>query len=194
MVLLKRAKNCASGHAGPTENNCLHVGFILAESLTGLRGNRPGSLALLAAYHTSNSFRSTVSLIISHRKLWHIFRNFLASLCLKTTTLSGWNATTKSPPSRLIDTCLRKGRAFFRKDSTTSSTDIYATDMPTKPNEGTVAAVKPIGQLMRVSVRAGRQEVAGHRGVQSQGPSRLGRATRTTHARSACSALRAGVA
>jgi len=59
----------------------------------------------------------------------------------------GRNVTTKSSSSRLIDTCLRKGKSLFRKDSTTSNSDIYATDMPTKPHEVTVPAVKPFSQL-----------------------------------------------
>src|ERR1700730_11777034 len=75
--------------------------------------------------------------------------------------LSGRNVTTKSSPSRLIDTCLLKGSAFLRKDSTTSKSDIYATHMPTKPHESTVPAMKPIGQLMRVTVRAGRRPETG---------------------------------
>jgi hypothetical protein len=36
----------------------------------------------------------------------------------------GRNVTTKSSPSRLIETCLRKRSALFRKASTTSSSDI----------------------------------------------------------------------
>jgi hypothetical protein len=63
----------------------------------------------------------------------------------------GRNVTTKSSSSRLIDTCLRKGKALFLKDSTTSNADIFATDMPTKPHKSTVPAVKPIAQLKRGS-------------------------------------------
>jgi hypothetical protein len=66
----------------------------------------------------------TVSLTTSQRNKRHIFRSALASLCLKTVILLGWNATTKSMPSRLIDTCLRTDRKSFRKDSTVSSADI----------------------------------------------------------------------
>jgi hypothetical protein len=39
---------------------------------------------------------------------------------------------TKSSSSRLIDTCLRKGTALFRKDSTTSNADIFATHILTR--------------------------------------------------------------
>jgi hypothetical protein len=44
----------------------------------------------------------------------------------------GRNVTTKSSSSRLIDTCLRKGKALFRKDSTTSNADIFATHILTR--------------------------------------------------------------
>jgi hypothetical protein len=38
----------------------------------------------------------------------------------------------KISPSRLIDTCLLKGKALFRKDSTTSNADIFATRILTR--------------------------------------------------------------
>ena len=44
----------------------------------------------------------------------------------------GRNVTTKSSPSRLIDTCLRKDTTLFRKDSTTSNADIFATHILTR--------------------------------------------------------------
>jgi len=68
------------------------------------------------------SASGTASLTISHRSWWHTLLSALASACRKTIKLSGWYATTKSSPSRLIDTCLRKS-ALFRNASTASSTD-----------------------------------------------------------------------
>jgi hypothetical protein len=84
-----------------------------------------------ASYQEAKSPGSaTVSLTTSQRNWRHIFRSPPASLCLKTMILLGWNATTKSVPSRLIDTCLRRDTKSLRKDSTVSSTDIrYPTDI-----------------------------------------------------------------
>ena len=77
----------------------------------------------------TSSGSGTVSLTISHRSWRHILLSALASPCRKTIKLSGWYATTKSSPSRLIDTCLRK-RVLFRNASTVSSTDITPPHMP----------------------------------------------------------------
>jgi hypothetical protein len=74
----------------------------------------------------------TVSLTISHRRERHIFRSSLASLCRIATMFWGRNVMTKSSSSRLIDTCIRKGKALFRNDSTTSNADIFATHILTK--------------------------------------------------------------
>jgi hypothetical protein len=79
-----------------------------------------------------SSASGTVSLTISHRREWHIFRSSLASLCRKATMFWGRNVTTKSSSSRLIDTCLRKGKVLFRKDSTTSNADMFTTHILTK--------------------------------------------------------------
>ena len=82
----------------------------------------------------TSSGSGTVSLTISHRSWRHTFLNALASACRKTIKLSGWYATTKSSPSRLIDTCLRK-RALFRNASTASITDIMPPHIVTKPHQ-----------------------------------------------------------
>jgi hypothetical protein len=60
-------------------------------------------------YQDARSLGSgTVSLTISHRSERQSFLSAFASLCRKMTMLSGWNATTKSLPSRLIETCRLK--------------------------------------------------------------------------------------
>jgi hypothetical protein len=82
----------------------------------------------------TSSGSGTVSLTISHRSWRHTLLNALASACRKTINLSGWYATTKTSPSRLIDTCLRK-RALFRNASTVSSTDITPPHILTKPHQ-----------------------------------------------------------
>jgi hypothetical protein len=60
---------------------------------------------------------------ISHRREWQIFLSGFASLCRNTTMLWGWNVTTKSPPSRPIDTC-RRGGNRVRPDVVPLCTDI----------------------------------------------------------------------
>jgi hypothetical protein len=55
----------------------------------------------------------------------------------------GRNVTTKSSSSRLIDTCLRKGKALFRKDSTTSNADIFATHILTRTGNHFTALATP---------------------------------------------------
>jgi hypothetical protein len=71
------------------------------------------SLRLCASvqlYQDARSFGSgTVSLTISHRSEWQTLLNALASLFRNTTMSSGWNATTKSLSSCLIDTRRRGG-------------------------------------------------------------------------------------
>ena len=65
----------------------------------------------------------TVSLTISHPSEWQILLSGCASLCRNTTMLLGWKATTKSPPSRPIDTC-RRGGNRVPPDAVPPSTDI----------------------------------------------------------------------
>ena len=94
----------------------------------------PGSNQQDPYQDLTSSGSGTVSLTISHRSCWHTLLSALASACRKTIKLSGWYATTKSSPSRLIDTCLRK-RAPFRNASTASSTDITTPHILTKPHQ-----------------------------------------------------------
>jgi hypothetical protein len=67
-----------------------------------------GNYLRAGTYQDARSFGSgTVSLTISHRREWQILLSGLASLWRNTMMLWGWNLTTKSPPSRSIDTCRR---------------------------------------------------------------------------------------
>jgi len=85
-------------------------------------------------YQDARSFGSgIVSFTISHRSELQALLSAFASLCRKTIISSGSNATTKSAPSRLMDTCLRNRRAVLRKDSTASSIDICDPTPPTYP-------------------------------------------------------------
>jgi hypothetical protein len=93
-----------------------------AEHLVAVWNERQAKLRRV--YQDAMSIGSgTVSLTISHRSEWQIFLSGCASLCRNTTMLWGWNTTTKSPPSRPIDTCRRGGNRVL-PDVAPLSTDI----------------------------------------------------------------------
>ena len=112
--------------------------------------------ALIAYQDLTSSGSGTVSLTISHRSCRHTRLSALASACRKTIKLSGWYATTKSSPSRLIDTCLRK-RALFRNASTESSTDITRPHIFLKPHQNYLASGEAHWPVLRTDRGGGKR-------------------------------------
>ena len=80
----------------------------------------------------------------------------LASLCRNTTMLWGWNATTKSPPSRPIDTCRRLGKRAL-PDVAAISTDIcrpHSTDQPEERSSGGRKAASSLAPYTNICSQA----------------------------------------
>ena len=82
------------------------------------------SISFRGSYQVAGSLASGMtSATISHRSFRHNFRSARGFWWRKTTTLSGWNATTNSGWSRRIQTC-RLGSFKRGKFSAAASSDI----------------------------------------------------------------------